>query len=299
LLAGFAPLLEYEGAQDPPGWPLLPLADGTGLVVVLGRSLGSEANALLSLEFTRSSGAGRLGLEVADEDPGARLRWAVVGADHVDAAFVRSEVPELLELGNFEFQGGPVLAGDLLMVQAREYAGQIRAWVLAFDRRDGNLQWKRLIATGADRVPAGRFTSSARRVASQPPLSLVVDGQPRLFSGTHLGAGGLLDALTGEILWTVKNRRRDPREPGSSGDRPTFSTSDARGPASPRRWTLTAPISSASFDPGAFDSGVAGGHCSPARRNLLEASSARGDPRRSWSSRAPRGARGRIPTRRA
>jgi hypothetical protein len=61
-------------------------------------------------------------------------------------------------------------------------------------------------------------------VAGQPPLALEVTGAPRVFVGTHLGLGVLVDPLLGEPLWGFKNRRRDEHESGWNGDRPVLGT---------------------------------------------------------------------------
>ncbi len=217
FLGGLAPG-EFEAPRAPPGWPLLPLADEQGLVLVVGRTEAGEPNALLALELTLPAHA-ELGLKLDSSASAARLAWAVVGAERLTPAGVEA-VPELVELGDFEFQPGPVASGDLVVVQARRFGGQVQSHLLAFDRRDGRLAWKRLLAAGADLVASQRFAQSSKRIAGQPLLAFEVEEEARVFAGTHLGLGVLVDSLLGEPLWSFKNRRRGEREAGWSGDRP-------------------------------------------------------------------------------
>ncbi len=222
LLAGFAPEPGSDPGREPPGWPLLPCAAGDDLVLVFGRGSEAEPNALLCIDPPRER---RSVLAPGILDPASvpRLRWGLLGAERLDAALGSTPVPELADLGPLEFQPGPVIAADRVVVQAREYAGTVRAWLLAFDLFDGNLAWRCSIAAGGDLVPAGRF-STARRLSSQPLLALEDGGTSLVFAGTNLGAGGLFEALDGEARWTFKNRRRDPRDRGWSGARPPFET---------------------------------------------------------------------------
>ncbi|MSR62285.1 MAG: hypothetical protein EXS08_07560 [Planctomycetes bacterium] len=223
LLGGLAPDTDFEPPREPPGWPLLPLIDAHGAVLVLGRSRRAEPNALVALEFAEppaADGLAGLGLELGRARADARLRWAIVGSERLAANGERRPVPELEELGDYEFQPGPVACADLVVAQVRRTDGQVRAWALAFDARDGQLAWKRLLALGGDRVATSRFSPVARSVAGQPLLSLEPLGQARVFAGTHLGLGVLLDGDLGEPLWSFKNRRRDERDAGWNGDRP-------------------------------------------------------------------------------
>jgi len=244
LVPGIAPLPEYSGSREPPGWPLLPLADGAdGVVLVLGRSADGDPNALVALDLLPPRGAGGLALDVLEEPPRAHLRWAVLGSERIDARGERADVAELAGLGALEFQPGPVLAGELVVVQARDYSGQVRAWCLAFDRRDGRLVWRRALAAGADRLPSERLAPSTRRVAGQPLLALERDGAPYVFAGTHLGLGALLSAADGEVLWWFENRRREARAAGWTGERPPLAI-DADGDAGGVPTILWAPMDS-------------------------------------------------------
>ena len=213
---------DFEAPREPPGWPLLPLADEQGVVLVVGRAGLGEPNALLALALDLPARPD-LGLELGAREPLARLTWAVTGAERVEARGT-TPVPELEELGDYEFQPGPVECGEQVLVQARRFDGQVKSYLLAFDRRDGRLAWKRELAAGADRVATQRFALSSKRVAGEPLLALELDGEPLVFAGTHLGLGVLVDALAGEPLWSFKNRRRDARDPGWGGERPLNGT---------------------------------------------------------------------------
>ncbi len=213
LLEGFAPELDLGVPRGSPAWQTLPCAAGDALVLVVGRSTKSEPNALVCLEPPVR------GLAAAALDPRAlpRVRWAILGPERLDPDLVSHETG-LSGLGTLEFQPGPVVSGERVIVQAREYENTVRAWILAFELSDGALAWKRSIAAGADLSPAGRFTSG-HRLGSQP-LAVAGSGPALVFAGTHLGAGALFETLDGEPCWTLKNRRRDPRDPGWDGGRP-------------------------------------------------------------------------------
>lgn len=237
-LGGYAPDTVVEAPSEPPGWPFLPLVDGDRLVLVVGRTRPAEPNALLALELPEAHPLEGLGLELGRAEPGARLAWAIVGAERLEEQQVEP-VPGLEELGDYEFQPGPVASGDLIVVQARRFDGQVLAWLLAFDRRDGTLVWARALASGADRIARQRFAETTKRVAGQALLALEDEHGARVFAGTHLGLGVLFDPLLGEPLWSLKNRRRPANEPGWDGSRPAPGT-DASG----ARVVLWAPMDS-------------------------------------------------------
>lgn len=228
FLAGYAPG-EFEAPLEPPGWPLLPVADEHGVVMVVGRTLAGEPNALLALALELPDPARELGLRLGSARASARLAWAIVGSERLGARGVES-VPELEDLGDYELQPGPVACGEQIVVQARQFDAQVQSFLLAFDRHDGALLWKRQLAAGADRVATQRFAQSSKRVAGQPLLAFEVEHEARVFAGTHLGLGVLLDGLSGEPLWSFKNRRRGEREPGWSGDRPLLGSGPGEAP---------------------------------------------------------------------
>jgi len=227
FLGGDAPEPVLDAPAEPPGWPFLPLCDRERLVLVVGRTQPAEPNALLALELEPEPPHQELGLELGRTQPAARLAWSIVGAERILPDGLVEPIPALEELGDYEFQPGPVASGDLIVVQARQFDGQVRAWLLGFDRRDGSLAWARWLASGADRVVQQRFAPSTKRVAGQPLLALTDGAGGRVFVGTHLGLGVLFDVLHGEPSWCFKNRRRAEHDQGWVGDRPPLATDES------------------------------------------------------------------------
>lgn len=222
LLGGFRTSLDERTLTRPPGWSLLPLETDGDLLLVQGRTRADEPNALLCL-------APPTGSEPAILSPtrGARLRWALVGHQRVvpdptgTGEVSVSVVPELVDLAELEIQPGPVVVDDLVVVQAREYAGEVRAWLLGLDRPTGTLLWRALVASGSDLVgDQGRSSAigatAAARHCGEPPR--IVGDQ--VFAGTNLGAAVLVDALDGRPVWSFKNRRRSAHERGWPVARP-------------------------------------------------------------------------------
>lgn len=230
LLGGYAPDSALDVPHEPPGWPLLPIADELGLVVVAGRTRRDEPNALVALELEDARPHLALGLDLGRPRSAGGIAWAVVGAERLDGSQHGEPIPELEALGNFEFQPGPVTCAERVLVQARTSDGPMRTWLLAFDRRDGALAWMRLLAGGADRVATARFGQPRGSVAGQPLLAFELEDEPRVFVGTHLGLGVLLDGLLGEPLWSFKNRRRGEHASGWNGDRPVLAPRAAGAP---------------------------------------------------------------------
>lgn len=219
LLEGALVDVGAEAPREPPGWPLLPLAEAEGVVLVCGRALTEDPNALVALTLAEPTRDLGLGLDLGQSRAAASLRWAWVGAELVQAG-TRVEDEELLALLPFEFQPGPVASGDLVVVQLRTLGTPTEAWLAAFRRHDGALVWLRFLARGADRIATGRMADVSRRVAAQPLLALDSWTEARVFAGTHLGLGVQVDALDGELTWSFKNRRRPEREAGWNGDQP-------------------------------------------------------------------------------
>ncbi|MEQ1893148.1 MAG: hypothetical protein ABL998_11430, partial [Planctomycetota bacterium] len=195
------------------------------VVLVLGRALQEDSNALVALTLAPPRADLGLGLELGQSRAAAGLAWALVGSRlfRPDGLL---EVPALEALGAFEFQPGPVLAGERVLVQVRTDTTPVEAWLLALERNDGTLAWMRPLARGADRVSTGRLAMVRKRVAAQPLFAFERDGEARVFVGTHLGLGVLVDAFDGELLWSFKNRRRPEHEPGWGGERPLLADGD-------------------------------------------------------------------------
>ncbi len=230
LLGGFAPWLDERLVRPvPPGWALTPCSDGQTIVFIHGRTLGDgDRNALFCVDLPSPEEIERRGIESAPPLP--QLAWAIVGDLRVRADGEVEEIAALADLPQLEYQPGAVIHGERVFVMARASEGDIRAWLLAFDRGDGALLWKRLLAKGADLLPdAGRLGGSGGLYGGASQGLLLVpqgtsgpagQGEVRLFCGTHLGAGALVDTLDGSPVWTLKNRRRDARVRGWSGAPP-------------------------------------------------------------------------------
>jgi hypothetical protein len=194
-------------------WPFLPESDGKALYLVSGRADGVVSNFVQKIAPPRE-------LEVPEPI------WSLGGDGLHDAAGNHTPLEAILDPGLWEFQPGPELAGDLLLVHARHWSqsrqgevdqvntpGEARAWLLALDAASGRPRWKRLLCRGTDIVAdfGARFASRPLvRTPGQPPV--VVAG--RIFVGTNLGAGFLLDLADGRLVWSYLNRRRDPKTPG-------------------------------------------------------------------------------------
>jgi len=221
LLRGFEPWLDERLVRPvPPGWSLSPVTDGQALVFVQGRTLGDgDRNGLLCVNLPDTETVTRHNM---DAGPAlTSLSWAIVGDLHIDRRGVVSEIDQLAALPRLEFQPGPVILGQRVFALGRATEGDVRAWLFAFRKGDGTLLWKRLLAKGADVHPdGGRGRAAASGLyggASQEILAVTSGQEARLFCGTNLGAGALVDALDGAPLWTLKNRRRDARARGWSG----------------------------------------------------------------------------------
>ncbi|MCB9914996.1 MAG: PQQ-binding-like beta-propeller repeat protein [Planctomycetes bacterium] len=192
-------------------WPLLPATDGEDLYLVAGRADGTTSNLVQRARPPRE-------LEIPE------LRWTL-GGDGLYVGDARvADLEALLGPGLWEFQPGPLLVDDLVVVQARQWSqveqdglrqvnapGEARGWVLALDADSGRPRWRRLVARGTDVVrDLGLRTGGGQllRTPAAPPVR--VGGY--LFVGTHLGVGALLDLADGRPAWSFHVARRAPEE---------------------------------------------------------------------------------------
>jgi len=201
----FPGLLPYASASSG-GWPMLPATDGRDLIMVVGRGRNDHGNAICCLRFDER------GLPVP--------RWT-----RSDEGWLRAgeEEPQVEET-RWNFQPGPLVHGGRVYVQAREIAAGAEAsgeriWLCAFDLTDGALLWKRFLTKAADLRSdiGGRF--GPRSGPSSPGQPLSVSSGGRIFVGTNVGLGTLVDAVDGRIVWNFRSRRRDPESPGWPGSR--------------------------------------------------------------------------------
>jgi hypothetical protein len=199
-------------------WPLLPVTAGDSIVVVHGRARmgGNDANALMCIRPPSPSPdpADTSGPPKTAALPLPSLDWAVVGNLRVRDDGTTVADPLLADLETAELQPGPLVVGARVFVQAREYESDIRAWLLCFDRSTGECLWTRRLAQGSGLYPR-EFREAAASLRSATPAQPLVDaGDGRVFAGTNLGAGVLVDAVDGRIVWSYENRRRTSGTPG-------------------------------------------------------------------------------------
>ena len=250
LLGGFSPWLDERLVRpEPPGWSLAPAGEGQTLVLVHGRTLGDgDRNAILCVQLPSLTEVESRGNE--EGPPLPRLGWALIGDLRIRPDGEVEEVEPLRELPRLEFQPGALIHGERVYTLARASEGDVRVWVLAFERSSGRLAWRHLLAKGADlRLDAGRLSSRDGLYGGASQALLLVPREAAgggrtfgLFCGTQLGAGALVDTLDGTPLWTLKNRRRDARVRGWSGAAPMLGGDGAilwQPSDSDRLYTLT------------------------------------------------------------
>jgi hypothetical protein len=157
-----------------------------------------------------------------DSDPSPRetlptLRFAL-GDPWVDAAAESRGSRELAAtLAGAEFQPGPLLGEELALAQLRVGSGEIEAHLLAAEARSGAVRWRRFLGKGSELdEDAGRFAGVQGYAGAAAPL---LDCGLRVFVGTELGIGALLDQLDGRLQWLVLGDRRRPRERGFKSQR--------------------------------------------------------------------------------
>ncbi|MDP6538175.1 MAG: hypothetical protein QF903_04670 [Planctomycetota bacterium] len=253
LARGFevpAPIAEFGEV-----WRTLPASDGERLFLVEGRA----GWRLFEVDPAVSRiGGPRTNLLLCVEPPsGLRLPelvWCIGAQGHLAPDGTRTPLAEVLGEGVWEFQPGPALAGELLLVAARSWQseeregrrvlvapGQARGFALAFARSDGRLVWKRSLGRGTDvTLDLGdRFGVEAMvRTAALPPSVI----GPRAFFATNLGAGFLIELCDGRGVWGFRSRRRAPREPGWRAGAPAPAAQ--AGSAAPWPSVLWAPADS-------------------------------------------------------
>lgn len=217
--------LKYGEDRRRPGddWNFQPIADGASVVMVLGR-----AEDLRGFE-ERSNTVARM-LPPSGPKPGV-LEWALgpSGLWNADEGLVES-LEALIGPGLWEFQPEPLLVEDRLILQARQWKqevdeagrlrisaeGESRAWALALDRRTGHVIWKRELGRGSEPRPdVGIPMTATRRVRTPASPPIAVAGG-RVFCGTQLGVGALLDIEDGRLVWSYLNPRRAADESGWS-----------------------------------------------------------------------------------
>lgn len=236
-------VLLYGENRRRPGddWNFQPIADGASVIMVLGR-----AEDMRGFE-ERSNTIARM-LPPEGPKPGV-LEWALgpSGLWNAEHGTVDS-LESLIGAGLWEFQPEPLLVEDRLIVQARQWKqerdeagrlrisaeGESRAWAMALDRLSGRVIWQRELGRGSEPRPDVGIPMTATRRVRTPASPPVLLAGHRVFMGTQLGVGALLDLEDGRLLWSYLNPRRTadasgwsalpaPRAvPGSAGEPPTI-----------------------------------------------------------------------------
>lgn len=214
------PRVHERRARRAPGWQLAPSSLGTDLFLVAGQTEPEEqSNALFSISLPPQPLPGSLLLPGQSREP--VVNWVVLGDEWVDREGVSRKVGRLSGLLEMEFQPGPVVHENRVLVQARTYGDDVRSWLMCLDRHSGQLQWNQLLGAGADLLEEQRrLNASSRPRLSAPPLTLIRDPAglgDRLFVSTNLGFGALVDLVDGWPLWSLKNRRRSEEALGWDG----------------------------------------------------------------------------------
>jgi len=234
-----APRLDERRARRAPGWQLAPSSLGNDLFLVAGQTEPEELpNALLSISLPPQPLPGSLLLAGQTREP--VLNWAILADEWVDREGVSRRVGRLGELLEMEFQPGPVVHENRVLVQVRTYGDDVRSWLMCFDRYSGQLQWKQLLGAGADLLEQqSRLDARSRPRLSAPPMTLVRDPSglgERLFIASNLGFGALVDLVDGWPLWSFKNRRRDVEQLGWDGYGSPLSQSAATSQSAAILW---------------------------------------------------------------
>ncbi|MFT4709932.1 MAG: outer membrane protein assembly factor BamB [Planctomycetota bacterium] len=211
-----------------PGWPHLPVAvpgaraNRDALVLVTGRYDPRRGpNALVCVDIPPTVTGPALETIPMDLDQAqaatVQTRWILSGGRLYTGGQLTSH--KLFDgLEDSEVQPGAVVVDDRLLVTMRTLDGEVRSWLLALDLATGMPVWKRLLAKGSDLASSGeRFSTGTLPIGAAQPL-VALGG--RIFVGTHLGVGALLDAADGRLLWSFKNRRRSSDQPGWGGLKP-------------------------------------------------------------------------------
>lgn len=195
------------------GWPIMPVARDREVVVIVDRGM---AGRFIREVAYPAQGNHLMNLRVSDEGQ-FDIDWHLAPADPVELA------RNLGLEGSYEWQPGPVIHEDLVLVQARRLSepnaeGVFEGddlWLFALERQSGELRWSRLLTDAADlRGNLGRRSGIP---TTAMPL-FVEDGV--VLVGTNVGLVSAYDIADGRLLWSMRNQRRLAEEPGWPGSTP-------------------------------------------------------------------------------
>ena len=176
-------------------WPLEPATDGNDLFFVLGRAIvAGNTSAVCRLSAPPAIGEA------------ASLGWVLSTHGHADSERQVTPIEEVLEPGTWEFQPGPAVFENRLIVQARQWlpiesgaasavdTSRPRCWVLALDIETGFPVWTRFLGKGSDvqRDFGTRFGGGQPAAPAQP---VAISGA-QAFCATGVG------------LWSLSRSRR-------------------------------------------------------------------------------------------
>ncbi len=217
------------------GWPLTPLTRGSSVFLIADRArsgvvryglpIPSRSNHLMCLQTVAS---GKLELVWRRSTDGL---YDAAGTLHKDVE------PQ----GAWEFQPGPILVDDLLICVARAIPEPIHADeepstdgpteaflnLMAFHTSDGTLAYSVPFAKASDLVLRDESSVSQGIPTVCMPLGYDPDSGQVLVTSHH-GLISVFDATDGRARWSLRTRRRNPRDSGWPGSRrPPISESTA------------------------------------------------------------------------
>ena len=187
-----------------PKWRHQPTVHGEVVLSVLGRARSDHSNALIAFE-------------VGD---GPLPRWSLGRGGWRDSSgALLARLDDAIGPGTWEFQPGPLVVDDLLIVQARRWdlsdsdgrlslvdPARAEATALALELTSGALVWKTPLARGSELFgdPGARF--SAAEIPSRSAPSPRLCGSSLVFA-TGLGACVALDLADGRTQRAVLGQR--------------------------------------------------------------------------------------------
>lgn len=182
------------------------------IALVVGRARESRGNALVGV----------------DARTAPRIAWARDSDTYVVDGVRVEAVPLTGARALLEFQPGPLVVGDALVVHFRAWTvdpeasdeldeARAESWCAGFDPRDGALRWSRRLATGATARGMDRGRMEPPEPTSWPALPLVATASGLVAIDTGLGAIACVEAVDGRVAWIVRTARRDTRPTAAGG----------------------------------------------------------------------------------
>lgn len=182
------------------------------LALVVGRARESRGNALVGV----------------DARAVARIAWARDQDTFVQDGVRNESVPLTGAAALIEFQPGPLLVDDVLVVHFRAWTvgaetateldeARTESWCAGFDPQSGTWLWSRRLATGTTARAIARGRMEPPEPTSLPALPPVATAGGLVAIDTGLGAIACIDALDGRVAWIVRISRRNTRPSPTGG----------------------------------------------------------------------------------